>query len=222
MLNTPPSMFQQYNQNKDNVVNFVPLAQKKEHAREVVRNIAQTIFKRFGCGSVFNDDCIKNFGEMYDPDLFKIGLLNFQPNKSIFSFMSSIHAGDFLKISNDCHFFTNEEALLSGFKVSYSFVSRRNSEFIGSYLHFFFDCNLNIDKISYNRVNEKKESLVNVEKTKDMLCSIDEETMFIELFLNAHNCDVRDLFPAFYQEGAYTFDMNEIKSNIAVARMLII
>lgn len=222
MLNTPPSMFQQYNQNKDNVVDFVPLEQKKQHAREVVKNIAETIFERFGCGSTFNDDCIKNFGEMYDPALFKIGLTNFQPNKSIFAFMSSIHAGDFLKISNECTFYTDEQAQLSKFKVSYSFVSRRNSEFIGSYLHFFFDRNLNIDKISYNRVNEKKESLVNVDKTKDMMCSIDEETMFIELFLNAHNCDVQDIFPSFYEVGAHTFGDNEIESKIVLARMLMI
>lgn len=222
MLNSQPSMFQQYNQNKDNVVNFVPLAQKKEHAREVVRNIAQTIFKRFGCGSLFNDDCIKNFGEMYDPALFKIGLLNFQPNKSIFSFMSSIHAGDFLKISNDCHFFTNEEALLSGFKVSYSFVSRRNSDFIGHRVCVIFDSHFDIEKISYKRLNQQQDILVDVTKTRDMLCSVDEETMFIELFLNDHNRDVHDLFPSFYQEGAHTFVDNEIESNIAIARMLMI
>ena len=107
MLNTPPSMFQQYNQNKDNVVDFVPLEQKKQHAREVVKNIAETIFERFGCGSTFNDDCIKNFGEMYDPALFKIGLTNFQPNKSIFAFMSSIHAGDFFFFFYECTFYTD-------------------------------------------------------------------------------------------------------------------
>jgi hypothetical protein len=55
-----------------------------------------------------------------------------------------------------------------------------------------------------------------------MLCSIDEETMFIELFLNYRNCDVQSLFPSFYSDGAYTFDLAEIKSNLTIARMLII
>lgn len=55
-----------------------------------------------------------------------------------------------------------------------------------------------------------------------MMCSIDEETMFIELFLNAHNCDVQDLFPSFYEVGAHTFGDNEIESKIVLARMLMI
>jgi hypothetical protein len=55
-----------------------------------------------------------------------------------------------------------------------------------------------------------------------MLCSIDEETMFIELFLNYRNCDVQSLFPSFYSDGAYTFDDNEIESKIVLARMLMI
>lgn len=226
MLISQPSMFQQYQQNEDNVVVFIPFAeQKKESKRKataVIRNISQTIFERFGCGSSFNDDCIKNFGEMYDPANFKIELLNFHPTKSIFAFLLSIHAGDFLKIRNECKFYTDEAASLSKFTVSYSFVSRRNSEFIGRYLDFYFDRNFDIEKISYKCIDGMKGELINVEKTKDMLCSVDEETMFIELFLNDHNRDVHDLFPSFYQEGAHTFVDNEIESNIAIARMLMI
>lgn len=222
MLNTSPSMFQQYNQNKDNVVEFVPLEQKKQHAREIVRNIAQTIFERFGCGSSFNDDCIKNFGEMYDPANFKIGLLNFQPTKSIFSFLLSIHTGDFLRIGNSCTFSTDDSGLLLNIEVAYSFVERYKSDLIASKLFIVFDSNFVVKKINYGRFNQAKELLIDVNKTQDMLCTVDEETMFIELFLNARNRDVQDLFPSFYVEGAYTFDMNEIESNMTIARMLIV
>lgn len=226
MLNPQPSMFQQYQQNKDNVVVFIPFAEQKKEAKRkaaaVIRNNSQTIFERFGCGSSFNNDCIKNFGEMYDPANFKIELLNFQPTKSIFAFLLSIHASDFLRIRNECKFYTDEAALISKVEVSYSFLVRRNFEFIMSKVFFVFDSNFDIEKIHYQRINGDKETLVDVSKTKNMLCSVDEEIMFIELFLNSSNCDVQDLFQSFYVEGAYTFDMNEIESNMTIARMLIV
>lgn len=230
MLNNQPSMVQQGHQHTDNVVVFSPFSEQKIQAQKeakkqataVITNIAQSIFERFGCGSYFNDDCIKNFGEMYDPANFKIELLNFQPTKSIFAFMSSLHEGDFLKIGNECAFYTDEEAVLSKLKVSYSFVTRHNSDFIGNRVHVVFDKHFDIEKISYKRFNQHKEILVNVNKTRGMLCSLDEETMFIELFLNYRNCDVQSLFPSFYSDGAYTFDDNEIASKIVLARMLMI
>lgn len=222
MLSAQNSVYQTFQQNKDIKVDFTTFEERKKQARSVIRGIAQTIFEKFGCSSDFNDDCIRNFGEIYNPALFKIGLLNFQPNKSIFAFMSSVHRGDFLKISNICEFYTDESALLSRLKVSYSFVSRRNSEFIGSYLNFSFDRNLDIEKIAYKRINGMKEELININKTKDMLCSLDEETMFIELFLNEHNCDIHDIFPSFYESGVHTFADNEFESNTTLARMLLI
>jgi hypothetical protein len=222
MLNAQPSMFQQYHQNKDNVVDFTPFAEQKKQARVAIRNISQTIFERFGCGAFFNDDCIKNFGEMYDPANFKIELLNFQPTKSIFAFLLSIHAGDFLRIRNECNFSTDAMGLLLNVEVSYSFVERRNSELMASKVFIVFDSNFDVEKIHYQRINGQKETLVDVNKHQSMLCSVDEEMMFVELFLNASNCDVQDLFPSFYEEGAYTFDMNEIESNMTIARMLIV
>jgi hypothetical protein len=230
MLNSQPSVVQKDQQYKGNVAVFSPFSEQKIQAQKeakkqataVITNIAQTIFERFGCGSSFNDDCIKNFGEMYDPANFKIGLLNFQPTKSIFAFLLSIHASDFLRISNECKFYTDEAALMSKFEVSYSFLVCRNSEFIMSKIFVVFDSNFDIQKIHYRRINGDKETLVDVSKTKDMLCSVDEEMMFIELFLNSSNCDVQDLFQSFYVEGAYTFDMNEIESNMTIARMLVV
>jgi hypothetical protein len=230
MLNDQPSVVHQDQQHKANVVVFSPFSEQKiqaqkeakKHATAVITNIAQTIFERFGCGSSFNDDCIKNFGEMYDPANFKIGLLNFQPTKSIFAFLLSIHTGDFLQIKNECNFYTDEDGRMSKIKVSYNFVSRHNLEFIGNHVHVVFDNNFDIEKISYNRFNQQKDILVHVTKSRGMLCSVDEEMMFIELCLNYRNFDVQELFPSFYQEGAYTFDMNEIESNMTIARMLIV
>lgn len=130
MNNIQPSMFQQYQKNKDNIIDFVPFLEQKNHATTVIRNIAQTIFEQFGCGSLFNDDCIKNFGVMSNPANFKITLLNFQPTKSIFAFLSSIRRGHFLSVSNECTFSTDGFGRLFDIKVSYSFVERINSGFI--------------------------------------------------------------------------------------------
>ena len=229
-MNDQSSVHEQHHKNKDNIVIFTPFSEQKIQAQKeakkqataVITNIAQTIFERFGCGSSFNDDCIKNFGEMYDPANFKIELLNFQPTKSIFAFMYSIHPDDFLRIGNECIFYTDESALLYKLKVSYRFISLRNSDFIGSYLNVVFNGNFDIESISYSRLNGLKESLVNVSKSKNMLCPVEQETMFIELFLNDHNFDVQNLFPEFYQKGANTFDINELEAKITLARMLII
>lgn len=222
MLSIQPSMYQQYHQHKDNVVDFVPFSEQKKHAATVIRNIAQTIFERFGCGSLFNDDCIKNFSDMYNPANFKITLLNFQPTKSIFAFLSSIRRGHFLSVSNECTFSTDEFGMLFDIKFSYSFVERINSGFIRNKVFIVFDSNFELVEIRYEKINERPELLLSVSKTKDMLCSVDHETLFLELFFNYDNSELKEIFPAFFEYGTHVFSVNEIEANSTLARMLLV
>lgn len=222
MLNTQPSMYQQYHQYKYKVDDSIPFSEQKKQATAVVRNIAQTIFERFGCGSIFNDDCIQNFGEMYNPANFRITLLNFQPTKSIFAFLLSVPLGHFLSVRQECTFSTDESGLLYNVKVSYIFVESRNSQFIASKVSVVYNGNFELAKVHYERKNQQKDLLVSVDKTKDMLCSVENETLFLELFMNDNNHDLRELFPAFFQDGVHVFGKNEIEINSSLARMLLI
>lgn len=222
MNNIQPSMFQQHQKNKDNVIDFVPFLEQKNHATTVIRNIAQTIFEQFGCGSLFNDDCIKNFGVISNPANFKITLLNFQPTKSIFAFLSSIRRGHFLSVSNECTFSTDGFGRLFDIKVSYILVERINSGFIGNKIFISFDSHFDISEIRYQRINERRELLDSISKTKDMLCSLDHETLFLELFMNDNNLDLKELFPAFFEYGPHVFNADEIEANSTLARMLLI
>lgn len=221
MLNTQPSMFQQYNDNKNIAVDFSPLTEKKKHARSVIRNISSTIFEKLGCESVFYDDCIRKLDEIYQPAKLSVELLNFNPTRSIFSFRQLVRDGDFMRVANTCKFYTDESARLSRIEISYNFLGQCNFELINNRVSVVFDNNFDIEKINYHRMNQKMKRLNDVTKYNDMLCSVDEESMFISLFLN-NRSDLKELFPSFYVDGAYTFDANEIESNMTIARMLLI
>jgi hypothetical protein len=221
MTNTQPSMFQQYKDNKDIVVDFSPLTEKKKHARSVIRNISSTIFEKLGCESVFNDGCISKLDEIYQPANICVELLNFNPARSIFSFRQLVRNGDFMRVANTCKFYTDESAIFSRIETTYNFLVQRNSEYINNRVSVVLDKNFDIEKINYHRMNQKMKLLIDVTKYKDMFCSVDEESMFISLFLNDRS-DLQELFPSFYVEGAYTFDKNEIESNMTIARMLLI
>lgn len=222
MLNSLPSIFQQYNQNKDQVVDFTPFLEKKSHARTVIRDLSCTVFEKFGCGAFFNDDCIKNLDEIYEPANFNIELLNFKPTRSIFSFLSSVNPADFLRINNECKFYTNSDSAISCIEINYQFLVRKNSEFIKSKVSVVYGSDFEIDKINYQRINEQREVTVNINKNKDMLCSVDDETLFLELFLNDNNSELKELFPSFFQYGVHVFEDAEIESNSTLARMLLI
>lgn len=222
MLSIQSSMYQQYHQYKNKIDVSIPYSEQKKRAAVVIRNIAQTIFEEFGCGSLFNDDCIKNFGDMNNPANFKVTLLNFQPTKSIFAFLSSIRRGHFLNVSNECTFSTNEFGILFDIKFSYSFVERSHSGFIMNKVFICFDSNFDLAGISYKRINERPELLISVSKTKDMLCPIENEILFLELFFNYDNNELKELFPAFFEHGPHVFKVNEIDANSTLARMLLI
>lgn len=222
MLISQPSMYQQYHQYKHQVDVAIPYSEQKKRAAAVIRNIAQTIFEQFGCGSLFNDDCIKNFGDMNNPANFKVTLLNFQPTKSIFAFLSSIPRGHFLSVSNECTFSTDEYGCLLDIKFSYSFVERVKSGFIGNKVFISFDSNFDISEIRYHRINERQELLTSVSKTKDMLCSVDRETLFLELFFNHDKSEIKEIFPAFFEYGPHVFNINELEANSTLARMLLV
>lgn len=221
MLNMQMSTFQQYQQNKNNVIDFVPFSKKKEEAQEVIRNIAKTIFQQFGCHTGFNDSCIKDLHELYEPANFSVILLNFNPTGHIFSFLKSMPTADILTSAITCKFATDDLAQLSRTEILFSFVTRRNSVLTKSTLNFVYNHQFELEKISYETTNQKLKVLSSVSKTKDMLCSIDDESLFLELFLTAHCSNVAELFPEFYLEGVHDFTDYDIESNKTLLRMML-
>jgi len=221
MLSAQNSVYQTYRYNRDNKIDFKPFDERKEHARSVVRGIAQTIFEKFGCASDFNDDCIKDLASMYEPSNFTIHLLNLKPKHPIFSFLSNIPTGNFLRIDNECTFTTDEFANLSKIKITYILLVRHHLKFVKNTISITFNNNFDVENINYHRINDLRETTLNINKNRTMLCPIEEESMFIELLLNDYNLDVREILPEFYQDGVYTFNIDDIQSNMNIERMLI-
>lgn len=224
MINIQPSMFQLYHQNKDKNKDptFIPFSVIQQQARIAIKDLARTVFERFGCGAYFNEDCIKNLDEMYNPANFNIELLNFNPRNSIFSFLETVNTSEFLNIANQCKFYTDETAQISRIEINYQFLVRKNFEFTKSKVAVVYDGNFEIEHINYQRINNQREVTVNIDKNKDMLCSVDNETLFLELFLNDKNSELKELFPSFFEHGPHVFNVNELEANSTLARMLLV
>lgn len=221
MLSVQNSVYQTYKYNRDNKIDFKPFGERKEHARTVIRGIAQTIFEKFGCASAFNDDCIKDLASMYEPSNFTVHLFNLKPTHSIFSFLLNISTDNFFRIDSDCTFTTDAFANLSKIEIKYFLVFRRHSKLVRDTISITFDNNFEVENINYHRINENRETTLHITKNRTMLCPIEEESMFIELILNDYNLDVREILPEFYQDGVYTFNIDDIQSNMNIERMLI-
>ncbi len=222
MFSHVPSMFQEFQKNDGIKVDFTSFSTIQKEAQSKIRDIGKDIFEKFGCEKKFDDDCIEKFKEIYDAKNFTFNLVNFQPVGLVFSFLKDLNLTNFNNFKQDSSFKTNSEGSFSGLDICYHFAVFHNSKLFKNKIYLSYNENYELASLNYQRITLDQEMLVNVKKTRDMLCPLEDESNFIELFLHDHYEELKDIFPEWYAHNAVIFENSYFKERMEVFRMLFI
>lgn len=218
------SIFQIYKDAEKSPVDFSEITLKKIENQKIVKNIAIQIFEKFNCSNFSENESIEKFNEIFELKNSKFKLLNFNPKSPIFSFLNFLK---FNNISSEVIFTLNEFSKLEKLEISYSIMQLEDLSKPFKYKVFLnFDRDLNINNIIYERfIKEKVDiSKTSILKTSDMLCSEEEESFLIELFLFGEKNDFFNMLQECYFVGnnVPTIDYELIKSKHSILSMIYI
>jgi hypothetical protein len=224
------SMLQTYllNKQKDNdktKVEDFRSRQEKSHA--IAKESVLKIYSYFGVEDKYNESFMEQFPPLYNYETYSIQLNDFPFDFFIEKYFPVLKKLDYLKFKEKRDLCLEIDNLsLKNIKFSFSFGKRfGNTEFVVSsrVINFILNEKFELIEIFINDIestvwNKKNKQLI--KKQKEIISSIEEESLLIELYINDFGHSFEDIFPEFYIPGTYILNETEIKQKMSFLQML--
>ncbi len=230
MLYDPPPMFQIYKNNKDNYdKEFCSISSKqpekvenfkiafndsdleKLEVKNTIVNFSKAIYEKFNIASDFNENKIQNLNKIYSLKDQEIVLKQF-PLDKIFIYMKDC---GYFKSSQKASI-TIKNGKFESFSIMYCrvFGDPLNGNVNIRRIYIDYDKFLNISNIKYQALNDFWFT-----KNCNLIGTIEDESLLMELFLLGLNKDVVDLLPEAYQFGAHVIT-DDFYNRLDLARII--